>query len=113
MSPSVTTALSMYTREANPEIPIEVIEQDGTAEKFYCSFNVLINGMPYFQKVFGKVDPRFHKKDVDISVQCDIRVFRILLDHVKTPEKSIFRENLINVGDGADSNASPASDLGE
>merc|ERR1712127_970753 len=72
---SPTTALSMYSNEQNPEIPIEVVDPDGSTKRFYCSFRLLTHGMPYFRKVFGRVDSRFHKKDVDISVQCDISVF--------------------------------------
>ena len=94
---SPTTALSMYSSEQNPEIPIEVVDPNGSTKKFYCSFQLLTSGMPYFRKVFGKVDnSKFHKKDVDISVQCDISVFDILLEYVQNSDYLILENKRVD-----------------
>ena len=75
---------SMYIVSSNnPEVPIEVSDTNNNTRKFFCPYNLLRHKIPFFQKAFGNVGPRYNNTDLVITVQCDILVFEMILDYAK------------------------------
>ena len=90
---AIPTALSLYSKGTNPDIPIEVVENSGNHQSkmvFTCPYDLLVTKIPYFKSEFQKV--KYNSSDfekLEISVQCDIKIFQQLLAFIKSDEKKL------------------------
>ncbi|XP_022235684.1 uncharacterized protein KIAA1841-like, partial [Limulus polyphemus] len=64
-------------------IPVQICVKDDTnsrQETFSCSRDLILSHMPYFRQFLSEED---HSTEVEISVHCDLEVFRRLISFVK------------------------------
>ena len=68
-----------------------VSDTNNNTRKFFCPYNLLRHKIPFFQKAFGNVGPRYNNTDLVITVQCDILVFEMILDYAKERSGGIYQ----------------------